>query len=223
LLVTWPIDAQADTVLSAEIVPQTLAQALEAFAKQTGLQVVYLSDLAIARLSKGAQAGLSSVDALTQLLEDTGLTFRLLNARTVMISAIPMASAPAMASTQSRKGRTKRAIKPTDQVVVTGSSGQGDHLVPMEDVRIIPASVTVLEGESLAIQKLDQMSDYAAYLPGLNLDTAGVPSGQVVILRGIASLSDASSITYYIDDITLTTHRSARAAAGVMRAALVSI
>src|SRR5215208_2251544 len=90
LLVTWPIDAQADTVLSAEIGPQPLAQALEAFAKQTRLQIVYLSDLATARLSKGAQAGLSPVDALTQLLEVTGRTFRLINVRTVMISAIPM-------------------------------------------------------------------------------------------------------------------------------------
>ena len=74
------------------------------------------------------------------------------------------------------------------------------HLIPVEDVRIVPASVTVLDGDSLAAQKLDQITDYAAFLPGLSLDTAGVPSANIVILRGIASLTEASSVGYYIDD-----------------------
>ena len=190
---------------SRRLRPQPLAQALTAFARQTGLQIIYLSDLVTARRSKGARAGLSPVDALTQLLDGTGLTFELLNARTVKIFAVSRRSS---AGSNSRGGNDAKQMahaapltKPTERIVVIGPTGARDgHLIPVEDVRTVPASVTVLDGDSLAAQKLDQIADYAAYLPGLSLDTAGVPSANIVILRGIASFTEASSVVYYIDD-----------------------
>ena len=203
-LVSGTIEARSESILSAEIGPQPLAQALTAFARQTGLQLIYLSDLVTARRSKGAPAGLSPVDALTQLLDGTGLTFELLNARTVKIFAVaPAPAATSVAGTTRSQRRTAPLTKATERIVVTAprSTLRDDgHLIPVEDVRIVPSSVTVLDGDGLATQKLDQITDYAAYLPGLSLDTAGVPSANIVILRGIASLTEASSVGYYIDD-----------------------
>ena len=49
----------ADAVLSADIPPQPVASALAEFAHQTGLQFIYVSQLAQARASKGARAGLA--------------------------------------------------------------------------------------------------------------------------------------------------------------------
>src|SRR5437667_9728976 len=83
LIATSPGGAQSATVLSADIAPQPLAQALTAFAQQTGLQLIYVSAVADAQQSRGARAGLSHAEALTRLLEDTGLQFEFLNARTV--------------------------------------------------------------------------------------------------------------------------------------------
>jgi len=215
-LVSWTIDARSASTLSAKIAPQPLEQALIAFAKQTGLQIIYVSDLATARQSKGARAGLSPVDALTQLLDGTGLAFEMLNARTVKIFAAPIAppAATPVATTKRSQGRTTPLANPTERIVVIGSRGEG-HLVPLEDVRTVPASVTALDGDSLATQKLDQIADYASFLPGLSLDTAGVPTNNVVILRGIASFSDASSVVYYLDDTPIGASGSWGSAFGI--------
>jgi iron complex outermembrane recepter protein len=203
ILLLRSVDARSDSKPLAEIAPQPLAEALTAFARQTGLQIIYVSDLAKAHRSKGARAGLSSVDALTQLLDGTGLAFEMLNARTVKIFSIPATTpAPTAATTAARaqhaKGYTAPLTKPTERIVVIGP--REGHLIPVDDVQTVPASVTALDGDSLATQKLDQIADYAAYLPGLSLDTAGVPSSNIVILRGIASFTDSSSIVYYLDD-----------------------
>lgn len=79
--------AQSNSTPTAAITTQPLAQALEAFAKQTGLQIVYVSGMAIGATSKGAPDGLSPRETLMCLLKDTGLTFEFLNERTVRIFA----------------------------------------------------------------------------------------------------------------------------------------
>ena len=77
--------------LSADVAPQPLAQALTAFANQTGLQLVYVSEMVGTRQTKGASAGVSLTAALTQLLDGTGLQFEFINARTVRIHTPPAA------------------------------------------------------------------------------------------------------------------------------------
>ena len=71
--------------LSADIGPRPVAEALAAFGRQTGLQLIYVSTIAEAQQSKGARAGLTTSEALTQLLDGTGLAFEFLNDRTVRI------------------------------------------------------------------------------------------------------------------------------------------
>jgi hypothetical protein len=51
---------RAGTALTVGIAPQPVAAALSEFAHQTGLQLVYVSQDARARASKGARAGLSA-------------------------------------------------------------------------------------------------------------------------------------------------------------------
>jgi hypothetical protein len=58
--------------LRADIPPQPLAAALVAFADQTGLELVYVSNILSDRKTPGAHAGLSALDALTSLLKGTG-------------------------------------------------------------------------------------------------------------------------------------------------------
>jgi len=50
--------------LSAPSASQPLADALDAFAKETGYQLVYRSELAIGMTSKGADAGLTAEQTL---------------------------------------------------------------------------------------------------------------------------------------------------------------
>ncbi len=76
--------AQASS-LSEGISPQPLAKALDAFAAQTGLQLVYRPEIAAGLKTRGAQAGKSVQDTLLELLRETGLTFEFVNDRTVTI------------------------------------------------------------------------------------------------------------------------------------------
>jgi len=79
--------AEAFEELSHEVAAQPLAQALSEFADQTGLQLVYVSEIAATQVSKHAPRGLATPDALQRLLEGTGLHFEFLNDRTVRIFA----------------------------------------------------------------------------------------------------------------------------------------
>src|SRR4029077_7360154 len=65
-----------------------------ALAEQTGLQLIYVSAIAGAQQSGRARAGLSLSEALTRLLEGTGLQFEFLNARMVKIYAPSIAPHP---------------------------------------------------------------------------------------------------------------------------------
>src|SRR5580658_1155415 len=66
------------TSLTVDIPARPLSEALTAFASQTGLQLVYVSDVVRNRRSHGAAAGLSVDEALTDLLQGTGLHYEYL-------------------------------------------------------------------------------------------------------------------------------------------------
>jgi iron complex outermembrane receptor protein len=187
--------APAATRLTAAIPPQPLATALAEYARLTGLQLVYVSDLVAARRTAGAPAGLSPGDTLTRLLEGTKLGFKYINARTVQI----LPAVPARARASSVTPAAGAVPEPSEHIVVTGRRSN-DRLIPDVDVQSAAASVSVLDGGSLETQNFDRLADYARLLPGVSIDTTGVPGEIAVILRGISPLGDASSIVYYLDD-----------------------
>src|SRR6202162_2935041 len=59
--------------LAADIPAQPLAQALAAFRRQTGLQLIYVSSVISNQRSQAVAAGLNSDEALGRLLHGTGL------------------------------------------------------------------------------------------------------------------------------------------------------
>jgi iron complex outermembrane receptor protein len=77
------------------IAPKNLTEALTEFASQSGLQVVYRTELTERLRSQGAEAGLSAEEALRQLLRETGLRYEFVNDRTVAIrseDSVPLGS-----------------------------------------------------------------------------------------------------------------------------------
>jgi outer membrane receptor protein involved in Fe transport len=89
----------ADSVLTLHIDPQPLGDALNAFAQQTGLQVVFFSEVG-AGLKSPRLAGAYNVgEALKQLLENTALDYAFIDERTVAIrSRRPVEAKPAAQS-----------------------------------------------------------------------------------------------------------------------------
>lgn len=88
--------AQIARNLTEDIPGQPLAEALAEYARQTGVQVVYVSEIVRGKSSKGAPAGLRPRAALARLLDGTGLQFELLNERSVHIFGMepPLQRAP---------------------------------------------------------------------------------------------------------------------------------
>ncbi len=85
MMATASSHAWATTTSVDAIEAQPLPKALKSFAQATGLQLVYVSEIAAGLDSRGARAGLSPQESLQALLSGTGLTFEFVNDRTVSI------------------------------------------------------------------------------------------------------------------------------------------
>src|ERR1700691_4901574 len=80
-------EAHQPTALAADIPEQPLAQALAAFARQTGLQLVYVSGVVRGQRARPVSAGLGANEALAPVVEGTGLKFEYLTSRSIRILA----------------------------------------------------------------------------------------------------------------------------------------
>jgi len=105
-------DARADEHVVArkehfEIRAQSFAGALQAYARQTGEQVVFFSDLGAGRTVPRISGTYTRDQVLERILANTGLTFQRLNANTIAVGPVASPSskepAPTRPSPQSDK------------------------------------------------------------------------------------------------------------------------
>jgi iron complex outermembrane recepter protein len=82
-------DALAPVKRATNIPAQSLGAALQELAKERGFQIVYVSEDVNSLRTAGAVGDLTPTEALQKLLEGTGLTFRSLNDKTVVIVTKP--------------------------------------------------------------------------------------------------------------------------------------
>jgi iron complex outermembrane recepter protein len=82
-------DALAPVKRATNIPAQSLGAALQELAKERGFQIVYVSEEVNSSRTGGAVGDLTPTEALQKLLEGTGLTFRYLDEKTVVIFTKP--------------------------------------------------------------------------------------------------------------------------------------
>ena len=200
----WIGGARAESPGTAAIAAQPVADALVEFSEQTGVQLVYLSGIVRTRMSNGAPAGLTAAEALAKILDGTGLGFEFINARTVRI----FESAPIKPTAQSGdvapgpppvKRHGTGPIARLYDIVVTGSREEIESR-DRHDTQAVGGSVNVMGGEWLETRKLEQLTDYASYVPGMVVSGEGSPGQSTVILRGVSPEAQASTVGFYIDD-----------------------
>ncbi len=171
LLLEAPV-ALAQTVASAplpvDIPAQPLTQALATFARETGLQVVYVSGVVANKRAHAASAGLSANETLTRLLRGTGLKFECLTADTVRILAIT----PPRTMAQAAPGEPP-------EVIVTASRRT-------EALQDVPITVQVLTNATLQKLNVTTFDDFIGYLPGVTAHGMG-PSQNNIYMRGMGS------------------------------------
>jgi iron complex outermembrane receptor protein len=190
--------------LPVAIPPQPVSDALAEFAHQTGLQLIYVSAIARARMSRGAPAGLAPDQALAQILEGTGLSFEFLNARTVRIFEAAVVAPTAQSSVGDTPQRPpEHHTMPGDprlrEVLVMGSK-DAQLSSTVDEAQNVGAAVSILTGDTLAARKLEGVTDYAGYVPGLIAASGGSPGQSTVILRGLSPQAEVTAVRYYLDD-----------------------
>jgi outer membrane receptor protein involved in Fe transport len=109
-------------------------------------------------------------------------------------SALKLASAVALILAAASAGAQDTAS--LGEVVVTAQKRA-------ENVRNVPASVSVVGQEQLENFHVTQLSDVAGYVPGLQVTSNGTPGQQFISLRGIAPISPGANVGTYVDETPL--------------------
>ena len=163
--------APESTVLTADIPAEPLAQALEAFARQTGLQLVYVSEVVREQKSRAVPAGLGAPVALSRMLAGTGLRFDYLTPRSIRISDAVTAPPPAMANSP--------ADDALQEVIVTATRRE-------EKLQNVPITIQVLSGEQLTELNINTFNDVMKYTANVTYSGNGPGTGNIFI-RGLGS------------------------------------
>ena len=191
--------AEPATTLAADIGPRPVAEALAAFGRQTGLQLIYVASIADAQQSKGARAGQSLSEALTQILDDTGLRFEFLNPRTVRIYAPPperqTVSQVAVASERQTSRHGAAPALALAEVIVTATRRE-------EWADKVPISMAVWTQEAMEASGVKSMTEIGALTPGVELDfdsITGSADYTNLVIRGVTA-RHGTTTGVYIDD-----------------------
>lgn len=153
---------------------QPLARALEVFASQTGLQLVYVSEVVRNLKSHAVRAGLSAPETLGRMLEGTHLTFQYLTPRSIRIVAVTGALPPPAESNGSE-------VTTLEQIIVTANRRE-------EYAQNVPMTVQVLTETTLARLNATTFEDFVTYLPGITAHGVG-PSQNTLYVRGLGTTS----------------------------------
>ena len=124
------------------------------------------------------------------------LTFSLIVAGGLTFLASTTARAQASEPTPTPAAAARPGEATVDRVMVTANKRE-------EDVRQVPASITAFDDVELTNLHADDLTDYAAYIPGLQVNSEGAPGRVSIALRGITNLSSGSTVGTYIDETPL--------------------
>jgi len=70
----------------------------------------------------------------------------------------------------------------------------------VQNVQDVPIAISVVEGDQMLQTGSSQLIDYAAYVPGLQVDNAGSPGRSTLSLRGVAPIGPSATVGIYLDD-----------------------
>ena len=103
-----------------------------------------------------------------------------------------LAGAPALA--QEQAGGQRAGI--IDEIIVTAQKRE-------ESLQDVPVSISVVGDQQLQNLHVTQLTDIAAYVPGLQVTSSGTPGQTTISLRGIAPIAPGATVGTYIDETPL--------------------
>jgi outer membrane receptor protein involved in Fe transport len=96
-----------------------------------------------------------------------------------------------------------------DQAKPQSGSGQLEEIVVTsqkrsEDVKAIPASISVLSGYGLKAQNITDYDDLTRALPNVSYTAGPAPGLSVIEMRGVSSTSGSATVGIYVDEVPVT-------------------
>jgi len=166
-------DAVDMTRKSIQIQPEALRAALPTFGKVEGLHMVFLPDDIENRITSGVSGSLTYAEALEQLLRGTDLTYRFLEAHTVVILPARLAGvAPVEPRTAS--GSEDKMGQATGAPV-----GPGTRMTQVTITATAPSDIQQLEYfRLLAAMSPSDYKHQANTLPFVDVGTVRFPGGK---------------------------------------------
>lgn len=101
------------------------------------------------------------------------------------------APAPASAASAARSSSL-------EQVVITAQKRK-------EDVRKVPLSVSVVSGEAIQDNHIDDIGDLTRNVPDLSFSSQAGAGLSTLEIRGVSSQAGSATVSIYLDDVSLTT------------------
>jgi outer membrane receptor protein involved in Fe transport len=172
---------------------QPLGQALAALARQTGLQLLYVSGLVRDQTSHAVPRGLSANAALAAMLQGTGLRYEHLTANSVRIFAAAPAPEP--------RPSARMGDEPSE-VIITANRRE-------EDFQDVPIAMQTMTGDQLSQLNVTTFDDLLQYTPNVTYSGNGPGTGNIFI-RGLGFVSTGNqtqstaapfpSVALYLDN-----------------------
>lgn len=190
---------------------QPMSSALARFADQVGVQFTAPSSLISSLRTRGVHGQYSPAEALTKLLEDTGLGYRILDAHTIVIIS-RKGSRGASARMRVRSHSSGTAHRDPSPRLITNRKQLAAIIVTaekrVENVQTVPIAMNVIQGSDLASRGIQSADDIAKFLPNISMQSqSSFASG--ITIRGVGS-SDIhpnaeQSVGQYFDGVSVPT------------------
>jgi len=183
-----PVSSQSTTQSSPvhfSIPPSDLQSALLQLASQADVQVVANAEDTRGLSTKGLSGNFSIQEALTRLLEGSGLQYKLDSAGTITVMHAPAAQmhqsavqdAPGTASPPHRVASEPESL---EEVVVTSQKR-------VERLQDVPLAVTAISGESLSESGINDTTRLSNLTPSLTFTEGAQPNNKNFRIRGIGT------------------------------------
>ena len=190
-----------------DIPAQDLAVALESFAAQADMEVLFDREQARGKLSTPVKSQISPAAALHILVSESGLSVRQINERTFVVGSAPIppiariSALPVLGGGETgvadkrMEGQREGTI---EEILVTATKRAAS-------VQDIPGSITALSEIEMGRRGLVSMDDYLSTVPGVNMADRGVSSNKIT-MRGVnASIEEDSTVGMFFGEVPLNT------------------
>jgi len=208
-----------------ELAAQPLSEALKSLADQTGLQVVFFSEVTDGVHSVALNGEFTSDAALDELLADSGLSYEYINDKAVTIRPVSEdhdlgKSQPASQRTLFAQAQTPAAQSQTiaqSQTVSDENRDEGQDVTAIDEIIVtaakrgeqslqrVPLSISAISETTLEDMGADVFSDFSRTVPGLIFVDEG-PGDKQYVIRGVRAVG-ASTVGLYFDETVLTSSK----------------